>query len=80
MNLFNPFPVVGADFRRNRLLVWVTVLLVALSVATGIAVISQDRALRPGSRPLRSADWCAGQQHTTGADLGVSAPAVHPAA
>lgn len=49
MTLFNPFPVVHADFRRNRLLVWVTVLLVALSVATGIAVISQERALRQGS-------------------------------
>ena len=52
--LFNPFPVVRADLRRNRLLAWVTVLLVAISVATGIAVISQERALRQGS--ARAAD------------------------
>jgi putative ABC transport system permease protein len=54
MTWFNPFPVVRSDFRQNRLLVWVTVLLVALSVATGIAVISQERALREGS--ARAAD------------------------
>lgn len=54
MRSFNPFPIVGADLRRNRLLVWVTVLLVAISVATGIAVISQERALRQGS--ARAAD------------------------
>jgi putative ABC transport system permease protein len=54
MHSFNPFPIVGADLRRNRLLVWVTVLLVAISVATGIAVISQERALRQGS--ARAAD------------------------
>jgi putative ABC transport system permease protein len=54
MTWFNPFPVVRADFRQNRLLVVVTVLLVAMSVATGIAVISQERALREGS--ARAAD------------------------
>lgn len=54
MTVFNPFPIVRADFRRNRLLVWVTIVLVALSVATGIAVISQERALREGS--ARAAD------------------------
>ena len=54
MTVFNPFPIVRADFRRNRLLVWVTLVLVALSVATGIAVISQERALREGS--ARAAD------------------------
>lgn len=54
MTIFNPFPIVRADFRRNLLLVWVTVVLVALSVATGIAVISQERALREGS--ARAAD------------------------
>jgi putative ABC transport system permease protein len=54
MSWFNPFPVVRADFTQNRLLVWVTLLLVALSVATGIAVISQERALRQGS--ARAAD------------------------
>lgn len=54
MQGFNPFPIVRSDLRRNRLLVWVTVLLVAISVATGIAVISQERALRQGS--ARAAD------------------------
>lgn len=54
MRSFNPFPMVRADLRRNHLLVWVTVLLVAVSVATGIAVISQERALRQGS--ARAAD------------------------
>ena len=54
MKIFNPFPIVRADFRRNRLLVLTTVLLVALAVATGIAVISQERALRQGS--ARAAD------------------------
>jgi putative ABC transport system permease protein len=52
--IFNPLPVVLADFRRNRLLAAVTVLLVAIAVATGIAVISQERALRQGS--ARAAD------------------------
>ena len=51
---FNPFPVVRADLRRNRLLVWATVVLVSISVATGIAVTSQERALRQGS--ARAAD------------------------
>lgn len=51
---FNPLPIVRADFRCNRLLVVVTVLLVALAVATGIAVVSQERALRQGS--ARAAD------------------------
>jgi len=54
MTMFNPFPIVRADLRRNQLLVWVTLVLVALSVATGIAVISQERALREGS--ARAAD------------------------
>ncbi len=54
MRSFNPFPMVRADLRRNLLLVWVTLLLVAVSVATGIAVISQERALRQGS--ARAAD------------------------
>lgn len=54
MRCFNPFPVIRADLRRNRLLAWVTTLLVALSVASGIAVISQERALRQGS--ARAAD------------------------
>jgi putative ABC transport system permease protein len=54
MTRFNPWPVVWADWRSNRLLVWVTVVLVALAVATGVAVISQERALRQGS--ARAAD------------------------
>lgn len=54
MRSFNPWPMVHADLRRNLLLVWVTVALVAISVATGIAVISQERALRQGS--ARAAD------------------------
>jgi putative ABC transport system permease protein len=54
MRFFNPFPVVRADFRQNILLAWMTVLLVALSIATGIAVISQERSLREGS--ARAAD------------------------
>jgi len=52
--MFNPFPVVLADYRRNRLLVSVTLLLVALAVAIGVAVIAQERALRQGS--ARAAD------------------------
>jgi putative ABC transport system permease protein len=51
---FNPLPVVFSDYRSNRLLVAITLLLVAISVATGIAVISQERALRQGS--ARAAD------------------------
>ena len=45
----NPWPIVRADLRRNRLLAAATILLVALALATGIAVISQERALRQGS-------------------------------
>lgn len=52
--MFNPFPIVVADYRRNKLLVIVTALLVAISVASGIAVISQERSLRQGS--ARAAD------------------------
>lgn len=52
--MMNPFPVVTADLRRNHLLAWVTIVLMAVSVATGIVVISQERALRQGS--ARAAD------------------------
>ena len=52
--MFNPLPVVLADYRRNRLLVMVTTLLIALAVAIGVAVIAQERALRQGS--ARAAD------------------------
>ncbi|MDR2113355.1 MAG: FtsX-like permease family protein [Candidatus Accumulibacter sp.] len=50
----NPFPLVLADLRRNRPLAWLIVLLVALALAVGIMVISQERALRQGS--ARAAD------------------------
>jgi putative ABC transport system permease protein len=50
----NPLPIVFADLSRNRLLALMTVLLVALALATGIMVISQERALRQGS--ARAAD------------------------
>ena len=43
MICFNPFPVVRADFRRNLLLVWVTVLLVALSVVLFLYVVVMIR-------------------------------------
>lgn len=52
--MFNPFPVVIADYRRNRLLVTLTLALVAIAVALGVAVIAQERALRQGS--ARAAD------------------------
>jgi len=52
--MFNPFPVVIADYRRNRLLVAITIALVAIAVAIGVAVIAQERALRQGS--ARAAD------------------------
>ena len=52
--MFNPLPVVIADYRRNRLLVIVTLALVAIAMAIGVAVIAQERALRQGS--ARAAD------------------------
>lgn len=52
--MFNPFPVVIADYRRNRLLVGITLALIAIAVAIGVAVIAQERALRQGS--ARAAD------------------------
>ena len=50
----NPWPLVLADFRRNRVGALAVVLLVALAVALGVAVSAQDRALRQGS--ARAAD------------------------
>lgn len=50
----NPFPVIRADYRRNRLLVCITLALIAIAVAIGVAVISQERAIRQGS--ARAAD------------------------
>ena len=52
--MFNPFPVIAADYRRNRLLVGITLALIAIAVAIGVAVIAQERALRQGS--ARAAD------------------------
>jgi putative ABC transport system permease protein len=52
--MFNPFPIVLADYRRNRLLVCITLALIAIAVAIGVAVIAQERALRQGS--ARAAD------------------------
>lgn len=52
--MFNPFPVIRADLTRHRALAAATVVLVAIAVACGIAVISQERALRQGS--ARAAD------------------------
>jgi putative ABC transport system permease protein len=52
--MFNPLPVVIADYRRNRLLVFVTLALIAIALAIGVAVIAQERALRQGS--ARAAD------------------------
>lgn len=50
----NPFPVVFSMFSRKRLTLSLFVLLVAFSVALGVAVTSQERALRQGS--ARAAD------------------------
>ena len=52
--MFNPLPVVMADYRRNRLLLAITFALIALAVAIGVGVIAQERALRQGS--ARAAD------------------------
>lgn len=52
--MFNPLPIVVADYRRNRLLVAVTAALIAIAMAIGVAVIAQERALRQGS--ARAAD------------------------
>jgi putative ABC transport system permease protein len=52
--MFNPVPVVVADYRRNRLLVCITLALIAMAMAIGVAVIAQERALRQGS--ARAAD------------------------
>lgn len=45
----NPWPLVAADLRQNRIGVIAIVLLVALAVALGVAVSAQERALRQGS-------------------------------
>lgn len=50
----NPFPMVMAMFRHNRLPLAFFVVLMAFSVALGVAVTSQERAFRQGS--ARAAD------------------------
>jgi putative ABC transport system permease protein len=50
----NPWPVVIADLRALRWVVWVVPLLVAIAVAIGIAVSAQEAALRKAS--ARAAD------------------------
>lgn len=50
----NPFPVLLAQFRRNRGTLILFVCLITLAVALGIAISAQERALRQGS--ARAAD------------------------
>lgn len=50
----NPFPIVKTLFDRNRATILLFIGLVALAVALGVAVSSQERALRQGS--ARAAD------------------------
>lgn len=45
----NPFPLILAAFRRSRLSALVFVAVIALTVALGIAISAQERALRKGS-------------------------------
>lgn len=50
----NPWPVIWALFRRNRSTTLLFTALVAAAVALGVAIMSQERALREGS--ARAAD------------------------
>ena len=45
----NPWPVVVADLRALRWVAWVTPLLIAIAVAVGIAISTQETALRRSS-------------------------------
>ncbi len=45
----NPFPLILAAFRRSRLSAIVFIAVIALTVAMGIAISAQERALRKGS-------------------------------
>jgi putative ABC transport system permease protein len=45
----NPFILVLAILRRHRLITWLFVAIVALSVALGVGVLNQEKALRQGS-------------------------------
>lgn len=62
----NPFPIAWAALRRNRFTALLFIAIVALSVALGIAISAQERALRVGS--ARAADKF---------DLIVAAPGSH---
>lgn len=62
----NPFPLILAAFRRSRLSAIVFICVIAMTVALGIAISAQERALRKGSGA--AAD---------GFDLIVSAPGSH---
>ena len=50
----NPLPIVIAEFKRSRADTAAVIVLVALSVALGVAISAQSRALREGSS--RAAD------------------------
>jgi putative ABC transport system permease protein len=52
--MINPFPVAWADLQRARVGVAAVILLIALGVALGVAVSTQERALREGT--ARAAD------------------------
>lgn len=52
--MINPWPVVRADLRTLGWIAWVVPLVIALSVAVGIAISAQERALRTAS--ARAAD------------------------
>lgn len=62
----NPFPLILAAFRRSRLSAIIFICVIALTVAMGIAISAQERALRKGSGT--AAD---------GFDLIVAAPGSH---
>jgi putative ABC transport system permease protein len=52
--MINPFPVVSADFRKSLPGILAVIVLIAFAVALGVAVSTQERALRKGS--ARAAD------------------------
>jgi len=47
--MINPFPVVSADFRKSLPGILAVIVLIAFAVALGVAVSTQERALRKGS-------------------------------
>ena len=50
----NPFPIVLALWRRTRVTSALFLLLIAISIALGVAIIAQERGLRTGSAPFIS--------------------------